>query len=341
VVNKIRAPIDKALDSVVKWIVGLAKAFVGKAVGAVTAWWKARETFQTATGETHTLLMKGDENSADLMIQSKEQPYRDFLAEVDIGSSKEGKQTKDHALQSVNALAALLKVKADPKSKEGAEKATKVKALISSLVKDTKILTGLSDKLPPSTPPIFGGASDGGFATKMTVEGLRAGQTGSSPSTQSGANWKILSYRKTEGGYRYYRLGHLLNEELGGHGKDWTNLAPQSSSGNGTFYKQCEAKVKDALKTAGRAVRFVVTPVYGGAKPSWDVNWPAAEKKIAALEKKYVPVSYKATAELTWKGYNKLATPEKIPIGSGVYPNDITADDGDYHLTAQDRKELA
>ena len=59
IVKKIRAPIDKALDRVVEWIVKLGKALVAKAVAAVTGWWKASKSFTTESGEQHTVATKG------------------------------------------------------------------------------------------------------------------------------------------------------------------------------------------------------------------------------------------------------------------------------------------
>ena len=69
VIAKVRAPIDKALDRVVEWIVATAtkigKLVVGAAKGAVAkvvGWWRARTEFSTAGGGAARALLPGRGN---------------------------------------------------------------------------------------------------------------------------------------------------------------------------------------------------------------------------------------------------------------------------------------
>ena len=64
IIKKIRAPIDKALDKVVDWIVNAGKKLFGSAKQAVKDWWKKPKPFTTKGGEKHELTYVGDEKTA-------------------------------------------------------------------------------------------------------------------------------------------------------------------------------------------------------------------------------------------------------------------------------------
>ena len=55
IIKKIRAPIDKALDFLINWIVNAGKALYGKAKSAVKDWWKGKKPFTAADGEGHEI----------------------------------------------------------------------------------------------------------------------------------------------------------------------------------------------------------------------------------------------------------------------------------------------
>ena len=77
VIEKVRAAVDKALDTAITWIVTKAKALFAtlaskakSVAGAVAGWWKDRQQFQADDGSTHTLLFKGDDENAALVFES-------------------------------------------------------------------------------------------------------------------------------------------------------------------------------------------------------------------------------------------------------------------------------
>ncbi len=83
VINKIRAPIDKALDWLVGWIVKAGQAFlkagkavVGSVVGAVKRWAGFGGSFKDPKGETHTLSI--DEKGV-ITVRSTPQAARTFV----------------------------------------------------------------------------------------------------------------------------------------------------------------------------------------------------------------------------------------------------------------------
>lgn len=58
IVNRIRAPIDRALDRVVDWIVGQARRFGGavvRGVRRVFEWWRSRREFRANDGQRHAV----------------------------------------------------------------------------------------------------------------------------------------------------------------------------------------------------------------------------------------------------------------------------------------------
>ncbi len=108
IINKLRAPIDKAIDKVIDWIVTMGKKFVGavkKGVSAVTAWWKSRKDL-TVEGEKHSLFFKGEDKTSNLHVASEEKSLGDFLDERQKTLNKAAKKDKkiQAAIDDIRAL---------------------------------------------------------------------------------------------------------------------------------------------------------------------------------------------------------------------------------------------
>jgi hypothetical protein len=120
VINKIRAPIDKALDWLVGWIVTAAKNLIGKAkagVKSLISWWKTKTTFQ-AGAETHSLYFQGEGASAKLVVASAVQSVEAFLKEK--AASAKGDKAQEKAIGDIEKL--IEKVdKIKPKSPDKAD----------------------------------------------------------------------------------------------------------------------------------------------------------------------------------------------------------------------------
>jgi hypothetical protein len=81
--DKVRAPIDKALDKAIAWIVAMAKKLFasGKAaVAGAIGWWKQKLSLTADDGEAHSLYFSGEGASARLMVASAPMELRAFLA---------------------------------------------------------------------------------------------------------------------------------------------------------------------------------------------------------------------------------------------------------------------
>lgn len=89
VLERIRKPIDKAMDRVVGWVVGMARragmAVVSGVQGAVAGaidWWRDRVPFTDDRGTTHSVAFKGSEANAQVIVESTPRPLLIFLASV-------------------------------------------------------------------------------------------------------------------------------------------------------------------------------------------------------------------------------------------------------------------
>ena len=104
IINKIRAPIDRALDKVVEWIVEKAKK-LGKSLAGAAAkvgdWWKRTKKLTAEDGQTHNLYFSGSGKQAALYVASTPAQLKAFLAEV--GKNPDNRSAeKQTAIQAIN-----------------------------------------------------------------------------------------------------------------------------------------------------------------------------------------------------------------------------------------------
>lgn len=87
IINRIRAPIDRALDRVVAWIANVGRRFMGAvrgAAGRILQWWRMRRSFR-AGGETHSLYFAGEEDTAELTVASSPRRLDAYVAAARTG----------------------------------------------------------------------------------------------------------------------------------------------------------------------------------------------------------------------------------------------------------------
>lgn len=107
----------------------------------------------------------------------------------------------------------------------------------------------------------YAGLNSQGFGTRMTADPL--GPDMSSPGRNHVADGRYADLRALIGARQSrYRIGHLLNNHIGGSGSDWHNLTPLSPSGNGLHYNRVERDVKPIV-LGGGWVYYQVIPRYG------------------------------------------------------------------------------
>jgi hypothetical protein len=342
IVNRIRAPIDRALDRVVEWIVNTARRIgrvvasgAQRAVAAVVGWWRTRKAFRTPAGEPHTLFFRGEGATATLILSSSEQPYRTYLANLRIPPTD---AAKGPALATANAKLNEIEALKERNLTDG-EKTQEFTRLLNELASATTVLLAGSP-LPDSTPPIYGGRSAGGFATSMTINVLtKNGPSGSTPDDGlSGAVWDILKkrYERASSSRRFYKLGHLLSWKLHGPGDTWSNLSPQSESGNQTFERRVEKPIKRMVDD-GKGFRYSVTASYGRSanKSAIIATWVAAndprlaEKQAILDAEDKVPTGFRYEFVVVFEGGSLV---QGRTVEADSTPNDIRQEADKYHL---------
>lgn len=243
IINRIRQPIDRALDRVVDWIVRTGRRFMGAvrgAAGRVAEWWRQRKPFRTAGGETHEVYFIGDERNPRPMVASRDPQPVTFRLDQFEARAREGGATRvqQGAVSLIGATrAALARNPDDP-----------------AVVTNLRTLFGLFDD--PTMPRVVRRPSPrtmslGGdtVATRMTIDWLSRdyphSHHGSPP--RSGAQRTLMDKLETDPGasspYKYIR-GHLLNEHLGGEGEA-SNLFPLTGNANSQHLRSTENSVKN------------------------------------------------------------------------------------------------
>jgi hypothetical protein len=229
VINKIRAPIDKALDWLVNWIVTAAKKlgkFAAETGGAIADWWKEKLGFTNKGGETHTLEFIGTGESAKMGIATTLTPVRTYL------DDHPDKGTQDWNTANSVFNAAEKQVKFTPAAKSAAEKERRAN-IKKELAKVSAAFARLSGEPPsasdydPKPKPTYGNPAQ----VEAIVGKPEAGSvTGPWPTTKPGYK-EISEAGLTTATDRWVQM-HIISEKLGGSGTDFGNLVPAPQSVN-------------------------------------------------------------------------------------------------------------
>ena len=288
-IGKIRKRVDKAVEKLIKKAKKAFRKLVKKGKAAVASafqWWKKDKKFTAADGKQHRLYFKGEGQNARLMVRSEEQDLERFLTNYPmsdndpkkaekIAAKEKAKQILGEITQLKNTKGAAVNANDDP--------TPEFKAKLDLLAPQVAIIMeGAVGETPESTPPVYGGLSAGGMATSMTIEVLTSKLPPGAGNTSGMTFGNVLDerYENSASKRRFYKLGHLLSFELGGPAA-MKNLSAQSESGNQTYERQFESKVKKAVNDSSKIGIFKVkvVAVYGGQ--------PGQAALIQALEDHY------------------------------------------------------
>ena len=326
-VERIRRPVDNAIDRVIEWVVARGRNLLQRgraAVERLVEWWETRKGFTNEAGEEHTVYFSGSGRSAQLMIASTPMTYMEYL-----NSIKQEHQLEAGAIEPAENKAREIDEETQKTVPENEKEAQQVR--INNLVDELATITA---RLPlgdsdANTPPLYGSLRQGfgSFARVVHMEAPLLNE-GSSPNVNSDLYDK-LNVRKMGGGTFYVR-GHLLNENLGGPGNTWSNLTPLTKQANSdhktTFENPAKMTVHDktsgyASEKVGHVKHFMVRAHYGRALPgilatienhNTDDPIPGLPENTsisdltALLEaEQYVPTHLDCEAELYDKNNNK------------------------------------
>jgi Domain of unknown function (DUF4157) len=110
-INRIRAPIDRALDAVVNWIVTQARRLgrlvmsgARRAVAAVVNWWRTRKTFRSSDGQSHSLYFAGEGAAARLTVASVPTPVVAWLGTIATAAQSHTNPAIRSAYNAANSL---------------------------------------------------------------------------------------------------------------------------------------------------------------------------------------------------------------------------------------------
>nr|MBL8412094.1 DUF4157 domain-containing protein [Dechloromonas sp.] len=245
IINRIRAPIDRALERVVDWIVRLGRRFMSaarSAAGRVVEWWRARKPFRTAGGASHEVYFTGDERNPQPMVASNDPRPIAYRLEQFEGMARRADASDDQraALGTIAATRTALARNPDDRV----------------VVSNLQTLFGLFDDPPrpvradyqPRTGAISGDPTGTTVSTGMRIVGLndrfrRVDHPGSEPqSSAQAALMALLPTNPSLGSEYKYIKGHVLNHRLGGIGNA-ENMFPLTANANSRHYYSVERQV--------------------------------------------------------------------------------------------------
>lgn len=256
IINRIRAPIERALDRVVDWIVHLGRRIMGAvrgAAGRVAEWWRQRKPFRTAGGESHEVYFVGDERNPRPMVASRDPQPVETRLDCFLGAANaaNASRRKRDAVPLINATRTALRANPDD----------------AIVIANLRTLFGIFDD--PATPRVtryqqrtrtLGGDTVGvGMSIDWLNDDYRRRNPGSPP--RSGAQATLMGKLETdprEASPDKYIRGHLLNEHIGGAG-DAANLFPITGNANSRHLHSTESRVKRWVDVPANWVFYEVT----------------------------------------------------------------------------------
>ncbi len=273
-IDKLRKPIDKAIDKLIAWIVKKAKAFFAKAkagVASLVNWWKKKKKFKTKSGQSHSLYFKGKDKKAKLWMASTPKSFEDVLndQELDIQNRAELKAEHNQITNDITSGAP----GSAAKEKERKAFQAKIAARVDALAGKLSTWLDHDADLPPTTVT-WAGAS-GGRSKSIRAEPLtkNPGNTKGSPASGNpshAAGYALMKRwdQPTTGrtGIDQTRITgcHLLNGDLHGPYTEAWNIALADQALNNKMTPH-EAAVKTAVD-AGEKVKYEVSMKYHNNK---------------------------------------------------------------------------
>ncbi len=346
IIKKIQNKVDNILDKAVDWIVKkVSKLWIVKA--GKKAFEKAKEFKEKAVETGKIILEKGKlliKNwwNRKVLIRKGKKIYQIYQKGKDgkifIKSSPE-KELTYHPLFKDNPKVRLEYAKLLTKIRNKEELTPEEENKIKSFFETIKSLIQVEEV--GETKIGFGSLYKGKFGTLAYAENLTSRISGgSSPSIENDI-WNILKQRKTSPNSKdyYYVRGHLLNEKLGGTGKDWKNLTPLTQWANNrskeSHFRKVEKKLQEIKKENSniKYINYYVHAEYGRTLPSDYSLATERIKKIMEAEQ-FVPFRLITIADI-YSTDNKKIDKIREPI-----ENKINQTINSYHFENEEIKEI-
>jgi hypothetical protein len=347
-IERVRGMVDEALTWLVNRAVDTGMALLdramamGRSAAGAVGGWLARllgleKRFQGADGGNHRLYFRSGGGGATLMINPDPAgPFEAWISGIDIPAGAPARNEKlRHKQRAIEYAREVETIKVRPAPDTAAEeqKARDLGAKLDQLSAETGPL--FAGQKPPCskdqpTGLTFNPRHNGKYGSQMranTLTNIRMPE-GSVPSVTLHQSFNIINQRRNRGG-SYYVLGHLLNHNLGGTGRDWANLTPLTREANSEHERVVESRVKNAVD-AGNVVEYVVRAEYGRSVGS------SPDPTIREIKQHEVDVPTGLVCEATLiapaavAGGTESRTP-LVPAGTRI-PNEVGLNDADYDL---------
>ncbi len=265
IINRVRAPIDRALDRVVAWIQNAARSFLSRLLG-------------------------GNPNAPP--AERLQNGLREGTQAVNrLSGSRVG-------LAVINPVLTAIKIRHNMRSLEAQPRGTRWAVVGEVNPRDetmTEKLVAVGSAVGNFSSRItYVGVNNLGFGTGMVADPVGPGHPAGTTVSQTlrlelredrGSRQGLGSIASRQG---RYRLGHLLNHHIGGPGNDWRNLTPITPHANADHLRHVETDVKALVITHHRWVMYSVVPTYTGnfATPGPNVH-PLETKFARKLQWRY------------------------------------------------------
>lgn len=341
VVERIRAPINAALDRVVQWIVNMARR-VGTAVkGAaqrVLNWMGIRKPFKVGN-ESHSVYFEGEGAQRRVMMASTPAEYRQTIKSMDV-KDKDEKKAQAKALTILGKLDKAM-LDAGKPGAPGETAAASIEGLMGELAEQTAKFMSPQQLAARANKPIYANAK--GFGVSATAECLTTARGEDPPSVGNTDVWPVLEQRK-HGAYPYYVKGHLLNGKLWGTGGDWRNLAPLTQPTNNlspfSMLRQFESQVVKAASD-GTRVSVTVSMLYGRSTPTLSKKQELDVKEDLPTVKAIMKAEASVPRAVRCEAYKLDAAGTRSNLTGVVQvENYIDQTPANYYLSAGDMRAL-
>jgi hypothetical protein len=299
--DKIRAMVDKGIDSLIAWLVKMGKSLFGKVKSAISSWWKQKTTFETEDGKKATLYFQGEEDAAEPYIESS--PGRPILKylQYEVKSPPADSTKLAEAKKIATDLA-----KKRPKTTTVEDWNKEKIDLYNKLAPLLKALAGTADV--PASVVTWESLQPKVGASVMEAKILsRKHEPGTTPS-EAWDLWKDL--QPLIDATPYYVRGHLLNENVGGKGQMF-NLTPITTKANALHKTGIEETVKTWIISKKKVVYYRVEAKYPSSAPKSadQQTLEAKQKTTAGLTRKEertlkaLDAKRKLASKLVYKAY--------------------------------------
>jgi hypothetical protein len=249
--DRVRRPIERALERLVNWIVAQARR-LGRAVvqtaGDAWAWLRERLGFRNQSGESHTLLFRGNGSSARMMIATEEKPIEDYLNAYEPKTSDDYRTARtvfNDAKRVIFTPAARNEAERDRRARVRVELA-KVSAAFARLASEPPRAADYGTK----TPAKYGNPAE---VEILFGTALPGSVTGPWPRGRSGYK-EIFDAGLTTATDKWVQM-HIISEKLGGSGTDFGNLVPAPNSVNTGPFRSFELSTVALAKAKNANIR--------------------------------------------------------------------------------------